>query len=73
MKPSFDDAPKWANYIAQNPDGVWFWWRCKPQAGSAFEGWCASVISLITFRHKAAPYFQGERSDQWFDTLQARP
>lgn len=31
MKPSWDDAPKWANWLAMDGDGMWFWFECKPE------------------------------------------
>ncbi len=30
MKPDWKDAPEWANYLAQYPDGYWFWYEVKP-------------------------------------------
>ena len=29
-KPNWDDAPEWANYLAQDEDGTWFWYSYKP-------------------------------------------
>lgn len=30
MKPSWDDAPPWALYLAQDADGGWWWFGRKP-------------------------------------------
>ena len=30
-KPSWDDAPEWANYFAQDGNGAWWWYETKPE------------------------------------------
>jgi len=30
MKPSWNDAPEWANYLAMDSDGSWWWLNNKP-------------------------------------------
>lgn len=30
MKPDWDHAPDWANYLAQNASGNWHWFQEKP-------------------------------------------
>jgi hypothetical protein len=30
MKPSWNDAPEWANYLAMDEDGLWCWHEEKP-------------------------------------------
>lgn len=34
MKPSWDDAPEWANYLAMDDDGEWYWFEMEP----AYDG-----------------------------------
>ena len=29
-KPSWETAPRWANWLAQDGDGFWNWYRSKP-------------------------------------------
>ena len=29
-KPSWDDAPEWANYLAMDSDGEWYWFEKEP-------------------------------------------
>jgi len=29
-KPKWEDAPEWANYLAMDSDGAWFWFEKKP-------------------------------------------
>jgi hypothetical protein len=30
MKPSWNDCPEWANYLAKDASGMWFWHEEKP-------------------------------------------
>jgi len=30
MKPSWDFAPEWANYMAKNDDEQWYWYEYQP-------------------------------------------
>lgn len=30
-KPSWDDAPEWAQFLAQDEGGEWYWYEHKPQ------------------------------------------
>jgi hypothetical protein len=30
MKPDWKDAPEWANWLAMDEDGEWFWRESKP-------------------------------------------
>lgn len=30
MKPEWKDAPKWANWLAMDYDGEWYWFEEKP-------------------------------------------
>jgi hypothetical protein len=31
MKPDWKDAPEWANWLAMEPNGEWFWYQVRPQ------------------------------------------
>lgn len=31
MKPSWQHAPDWANFLAQDEDGKWWWFECEPK------------------------------------------
>jgi hypothetical protein len=33
LKPSWNEAPSFANYLAQDPDGIWYWFEEKPKLG----------------------------------------
>jgi hypothetical protein len=30
MKPDWNDAPEWANYVAMDADGEWYWFAKEP-------------------------------------------
>ena len=31
MKPEWNTAPEWAQYLTQDRDGTWTWWENKPE------------------------------------------
>ncbi len=31
MKPNWRTAPEWANYIAMDPNGQWYWYEREPE------------------------------------------
>lgn len=39
MKPDWKDAPEWAQWLARDPDGEWWWHEGKPQKGHPETGW----------------------------------
>ena len=32
-KPNWNSAPEWANYLAQDENGDWYWYEDQPEAG----------------------------------------
>lgn len=38
-KPSWGDAPEWANYLSMDADGKWFWYEEKPFYSSSDDRW----------------------------------
>jgi len=68
-KPSWDDAPGWANWLCQRDDGMWFW--CVEEPRVSENGW--------ETRHEArAAYPSGDQIPEyvlgdWRDTLERRP
>lgn len=30
MKPSWSDAPEWANWLAMDHNGEWYWYKSEP-------------------------------------------
>lgn len=40
MKPDWKDAPEWAQYLALDADGVWYWYEKKPfKLDDMTDGW----------------------------------
>ena len=61
MKPDWKDAPEWANYLAQDPFGRWFW---------IYDAHFFNLIKQFDygFENEAAL-----ASPNWKDTLEERP
>jgi len=62
-KPSWDDAPSWANYLAQNEDGQWFWYEKKPEISVNMGYFYATYPD----KHEEASF-----SDDWECSLEKR-
>ena len=63
-KPSWEDAPEWANLLSQGLSGTWYWHEFKPVLGD-----CAyfSVKGKYTLQRG------GVVLGDWRDTLEKRP
>ena len=61
MKPSWDEAPEWANYLAMDKNGQWFWFMEEPYDTSSF--WMST----------SAKGFEGVQQKDWNTTLEKRP
>ena len=60
MKPSWNDAPEWAQWLAMDEDCEWFWYEKKPS------------LSLTVFRD-AGGMVKSARRERWRETLEQRP
>jgi Lar family restriction alleviation protein len=60
-KPSWDDAPEWAQWLAQDENGYWYWHKECPTAGTQL--WASG--STI-YKHAAV-------FSDWKDSLEQRP
>lgn len=62
--PDWAQAPTDWNWLAQDEDGRWYWYRVQPQPG--FGVWRA---------HSSAQAFAcaGQPNPQWRDSLEQRP
>jgi hypothetical protein len=38
-KPDWKDAPEWAQHLAQDANGKWFWFECLPKWEDDFKEW----------------------------------
>lgn len=62
MKPSWDDAPDWANYRAMDEDEAWYWYEYEPTQKGFFWDKQGGRSQLIL-----------DSSDNWRDSLEERP
>ena len=67
MKPNWEDAPNWAEYLAQDMGGMWFWYGEKPHRYHGDTAWCCD--SDVKFEH--ASYGDGG-NPKWEETLENR-
>ncbi|HUT62985.1 MAG TPA: hypothetical protein VMZ04_03410 [Anaerolineae bacterium] len=66
MRPNWKDAPEWAQWLAQDEDGCWYWYQKKPKA---FGEGCWERLTIEHFIDIASyPTFPN-----WQDTLEQRP
>ncbi|MGL4756444.1 MAG: hypothetical protein ACRCXB_29160 [Aeromonadaceae bacterium] len=65
-KPSWKDAPEWAQWMAQDEDGEWWFFSGKPKAQSVSFGDQGYGISADYAK-------KGETLGDWRDTLEERP
>ena len=61
MKPNWQDAPEWANYLAQDLNGLWAWYECEPDK------------NLITWGTNIGRTQYAETDHDWENSLEARP
>jgi hypothetical protein len=61
MKPNWKDAPEWAQWLAQDESGDWWWYENEPEAGD--NTWWSDEV------HDRAIKENGE----WRETLEQRP
>ena len=66
-KPRWKDAPKWAVYMAQSPNGHWEFFAVKPRA----ECWWRHPIGERSSAHNTS--IRGAILGDWRDTLEKRP
>lgn len=62
MKPDISEAPKWANWLAQNYSGQWIWFEKEPHARRVSWG-SLEISSRSKIDHKI--------NDNWKDTLES--
>lgn len=69
MKPSWNDAPSWANYLAQDYNGTWYWYEAKPIYNRYLEHWFVTYPYGGTKRERYIP----NPNLNWKETLEERP
>lgn len=63
MKPDWKDAPEWANWLAMDDGGEWWWYELKPAYKKQFSFWMETCGKTEV----ALPCISGDES------LEARP
>lgn len=53
MKPDWKDAPEWAQWLAMDSDGYWYWYSHEPYVIT--EGW-VNDISNIAYAGCSKPW-----------------
>jgi hypothetical protein len=67
MKPSWNDAPEWANYLARDKNCDWNWFQELPYIDEKLEEW---ISPGARWRF----YFLGTcEGGGWRNTLEKRP
>lgn len=67
MKPDWKDAPKWAQWLAMDKNGLWVWFENKPQTFSGITVWANATNGG---RHALAKI---KNPNNWRKTLESRP
>lgn len=62
MKPSWNDAPVWAQYLACNANGDWHWFEYEPKQG---------LLEWTTRMGRSS--LAAENETPWTDTLEEQP
>lgn len=63
MKPNWKDAPEWANYLAMDEDGRWWWYQHTPTINKSVWKKESGHAELAKPNHFI----------DWFETLEERP
>lgn len=65
-KPDWKDAPKWANWLAQDKNGEWCWYEYEPL--------CDHIewFLIVDGKYEKAST-KGEYNPEWRNTLESRP
>lgn len=61
MKPDWKDAPEWADYLAQDKRGTWFWYENEPYNDGKHCWWSSGQEEPAV------------TSPDWKQTLEKRP
>ena len=69
MKPSWDEAPVWANWLAMDRDWQWNWYEQEPEWTTWYwDGYARKKVASV-----GKPHLPKAAHDDAIDTLEARP
>jgi len=60
MKPDWKDAPSWAQWLAQDQSGAWYWYETEPYAGTSTWNYSQGRADWVD-------------TPGWNETLEKRP
>ena len=63
MKPDWSNAPSWAQYLAMDEDGAWFWYENEPK----------QLLSCWDQNDGNFKRCGMVEKNSWTDSLEARP
>lgn len=61
-RPSWEDAPDWARWLAQDEDGSWWWYGDEPHLALSIGEWRSAALSSTA-----------SHVPNWRETLEERP
>lgn len=70
--PNWNYAPPWANYVAQDEDGVWNWFSDKPISSPSTGEW-VHIDTKDSFEVWRKEPIMPVHATNWIETLTARP
>jgi hypothetical protein len=76
MKPSWDEAPSWAQWLAMDGDGMWFWYASEPDYDDRAEHWYMVTDDDESGKYECASECQDESGIDWdfaYSTKEPRP
>ncbi len=68
-KPNWDDAPTWAQWLAQDFCGEWWWYERKPRHHRSLKRWVEDSAKGNLDRAGS----RQPENDGWRETLERRP
>ena len=63
-KPNWNDAPEWAQWLAQDEDGDWYWYAEKPMLQNDMYMWSNDSQYSVAYND--------EENENWQSTLEER-
>lgn len=70
-KPNWTDAPEWANWLACDLDGIWYWYHDEPEVNEKIDDWDTPHGSV--FEMCMWPDIEPVECTDWKMTLERRP
>jgi hypothetical protein len=64
VKPDWKDAPEWANWLAMDEDGSWYWYESEPEANTYLQAWLDKPDTKL---------LQAGDVYRWTETKEAKP